>query len=147
MYYMIFQLKIYNNQIFQVDDMTKDLITCPIENTLKLLNRKWTIVLIRDMFQKKKYFREFSQIEGLSNTVLSDTLKEMESNGLVTKNDSEYHLTDKGLRLNRVLYEMAAYGLDELECGEERDLEIIDMFKDYYKKILKVDDDESSNIE
>lgn len=127
--------------------MTKDLITCPIENTLKLLNRKWTIVLIRDMFQKKKYFREFSQIEGLSNTVLADTLKEMESNGLVTKNDSEYHLTDKGLRLNRVLYEMAAYGLDELECGEGRDLEIIDMFKDYYKKILKVDDDESSNIE
>lgn len=127
--------------------MTKDLITCPIENTLKLLNRKWTIVLMRDMFQKKKYFREFSQIEGLSNTVLADTLKEMESNGLVTKNDSEYHLTDKGLRLNRVLYEMAAYGLDELECGEERDLEIIDMFKDYYKKILKVDDDESSNIE
>lgn len=147
MYYMIFQLKIYNNQIFQVDDMTKDLITCPIENTLKLLNRKWTIVLIRDMFQKKKYFREFSQIEGLSNTVLADTLKEMESNGLVIKNDSEYHLTDKGLRLNRVLYEMAAYGLDELECGEERDLEIIDMFKDYYKKILKVDDDESGNIE
>lgn len=144
---MIFQLKIYNNQIFQVDDMTKDLITCPIENTLKLLNRKWTIVLIRDMFQKKKYFREFSQIEGLSNTVLADTLKEMESNGLVIKNDSEYHLTDKGLRLNRVLYEMAAYGLDELECGEERDLEIIDMFKDYYKKILKVDDDESGNIE
>ena len=147
MYYMIFQLKIYNDQIFQVDDMTKDLITCPIENTLKLLNRKWTIVLIRDMFQKKKYFREFSQIEGLSNTVLADTLKEMESNGLVTKNDSEYHLTDKGLRLNRVLYEMAAYGLDELECGEERDLEIIDMFKDYYKKILKVEDDESGNIE
>ena len=127
--------------------MTQDLITCPIENTLKLLNRKWTIVLIRDMFQKKKYFREFSQIEGLSNTVLADTLKEMESNGLVTKNDSEYHLTDKGLRLNRVLYEMAAYGLDELECGEERDLEIIDMFKDYYKKILKVGDDESGNIE
>ena len=127
--------------------MTKDLITCPIQNTLKLLNRKWTIVLIRDMFQKKKYFREFSQIEGLSNTVLADTLKEMESNGLVTKNDSEYHLTDKGLRLNRVLYEMAAYGLDELECGEERDLEIIDMFKDYYKKILKVGDDESGNIE
>ena len=127
--------------------MTQDLITCPIENTLKLLNRKWTIVLIRDMFQKKKYFREFSQIEGLSNTVLADTLKEMESNGLVTKNDSEYHLTDKGLRLNRVLYEMAAYGLDELECGEERDLEIIDMFKDYYKKILKVGDDESGNFE
>nr|WP_294999538.1 helix-turn-helix domain-containing protein [uncultured Methanobrevibacter sp.] len=127
--------------------MTKDLITCPIENTLKLLNRKWTIVLIRDMFQGKKYFREFSQIEGLSNTVLSDTLKDMETKNLITKKDSEYHLTSKGLRLNRILYEMAAYGLDELECGDERDLEIIDMFKDYYKKIFKVDDYESGNIE
>ena len=127
--------------------MTKDLITCPIENTLKLLNRKWTIVLIRDMFQGKKYFREFSQIEGLYNTVLSDTLKDMETKNLITKKDSEYHLTSKGLRLNRILYEMAAYGLDELECGDERDLEIIDMFKDYYKKIFKVDDYESGNIE
>jgi len=127
--------------------MAQDLITCPIENTLKLLNRKWTIVLIRDMFQKKKYFREFSQIEGLSNTVLSDTLKDMEKNGLITKHDSEYHLTHKGLRLNRILYEMAVYGLDGLECGEERDLEIIDMFKDYYKEILKVDSDESGNAE
>ena len=127
--------------------MTKDLITCPIENTLKLLNRKWTIVLIRDMFQGKRYFREFSQIEGLSNTVLSDTLKDMEAKGLITKADSEYHLTQKGLRLNRILYEMASYGLDELECGEERDLEIIEMFKDYYKQILKVEDYESGDIE
>ena len=127
--------------------MTKDLITCPIENTLKLLNRKWAIVLIREMFQGKKYFRQFSQIEGLSNTVLSDTLKDMESKGLVTKNVAEYYLTNKGLRLNRVLYEMAVYGLDELECGEERDLEIINMFKDYYREILKVDYDESGNTE
>ena len=41
---------------------------------------------------------------------------------------------------------MAVYGLDELECGEERDLEIILMFKNYYKEIFKVDNDESSNI-
>lgn len=39
--------------------MRKDLVTCPIENTVKLLNRKWTIVLIRDMFLGKKRFLEF----------------------------------------------------------------------------------------
>lgn len=139
-------LKILNNQVSRLKLMTKDLITCPIENTLKLLNRKWTIVLIRDMFKGKKYFREFSQIEGLSNTVLSDTLKDMEAKDLITKEGAEYYLTKKGLRLNRILYEMAVYGLDELECGEERDLEIILMFKNYYKEILKVDNDESSNI-
>ena len=41
--------------------MTKDLVTCPIENTVKLLNRKWTIVLIRDLFLGKKHFLEFKE--------------------------------------------------------------------------------------
>lgn len=127
--------------------MTKDLMTCPIENTLKLINRKWIIVLIRDMFSGKKYFREFSEgKEGLSNTVLSDTLKFMEQNDLIRKKDGEYSLTRKGFRLNRILYEMAVFGLDELECGDTQDLEVIGMFKDYYAKILRLND-ESSSIE
>lgn len=133
--------------------MTKDLITCPIENTLKLLNRKWTVVLIRDLFLGKKHFLEFKQSHPeLSNNVLSDTLKNMEANRLIEKmvsdNSTEYYLTQRGMRLNRILFEMAKFGLDELECGDEGDLEIINMFKDYYAEIFKVNDtDESSNTE
>lgn len=127
--------------------MTKDLMTCLIENTLKLINRKWIIVLIRDMFSGKKYFREFSEgKDGLSNTVLSDTLKFMEQNDLIRKKDGEYRLTHKGFRLNRILYEMAVFGLDELECDDTQDLEVINMFKDYYAEILRLND-ESSSIE
>ena len=123
--------------------MTKDLLTCPIENTVKLLNRKWTIVLIRDMYLGKKRFLEFKENNpDLSNTVLSDTLKSMEKNELIEKKVSdqstEYYLTKRGLRLNRVLYEMAVFGLDELECGEDGDLEIIIMFKDYYANLLRI---------
>ena len=33
---------------------------------------------------------------------------------------------------------MAVFGLDELECGEEGDLEVIGMFKDYYAEIFEV---------
>lgn len=33
---------------------------------------------------------------------------------------------------------MAVFGLEELECGEDGDLEIIDMFKDYYSQLLKI---------
>ena len=125
--------------------MTNDLVTCPIENTVKLLNRKWTIVLIRDMFLGKKHFFEFKENKpNLSNNVLSDTLKSMEKNGLIVKKvsnkSSEYYLTDRGLKLNKVLYELAAFGLDELECGEDTDSEIINMFKDYYANLLKVSD-------
>ena len=62
----------------------------------------------------------------------------MESNGLIFKEDTAYFLTEKGLRLNRILYEMAVFGLDELECGEGGDLEIIGMFKEYYARLLNV---------
>lgn len=126
---------------------TKDLIACPIENTLKLLNRKWTVVLIRDMFLGKKHFKEFKENkDNVSNNVLSDTLKSMESNELIekrifkdgNKNLTEYYLTPRGLRLNRILFEMASFGLDELECGDEGDLEIIKMFKEYYSEIFKI---------
>ena len=128
--------------------MTQDLEICPIESTLKVINRKWTIVLIRDMFSGKKHFLEFKKNKtNLSNTVLSDTLKHMEKNELIkkevtsksNKNLTEYHLTEKGFKLNKILYEMAVFGLDELECGENGDMEIINLFKDYYAELLKVD--------
>lgn len=123
--------------------MTKDLVTCPIENTLKLIKRKWTIVLIRDMFLGKKHFYEFKEKNSeLSNTVLSDTLKSMEQDGLIEKTvlnqSTEYQLTQKGKRLNKVLFELASFGLDELECGDGGDLEVIDMFKNYYANLLNV---------
>ena len=70
----------------------------------------------------------------------------MEQNGLIRKKDGEYRLTRKGFRLNRILYEMAVFGLDELECDDTQDLEVINMFKDYYAEILRLND-ESSSIE
>lgn len=123
--------------------MTKDLVTCPIENTLKLIKRKWTIVLIRDMFLGKKHFYEFKEKNSeLSNTVLSDTLKSMKQDGLIEKTffnqSTEYQLTSKGKRLNKVLFELASFGLDELECGDGGDLEVIDIFKNYYANLLNV---------
>ena len=123
--------------------MINELDMCPIENTVKLLNRKWTILLIRDMFSGKKHFSQFKENKpDLSNNVLSDTLKSMEKNNLivkkVSKHSTEYYLTDRGLKLNKILYELAVFGLDELKSGDADDLEIINMFKEYYANLLKV---------
>ena len=54
------------------------------------------------------------------------------------KNSTEYHLTAKGLKLNKILYEMAVFGLEELECSQDKDLEIINLFKKYYANFLGV---------
>lgn len=92
---------------------------CPIELAMKLISKKWVIQIIRDMFFGKSHFNEFKEDKpNLSNKVLSNCLKDMESNGLIIRivddkdaTNIEYKLTEKGLALNKVLYELACFSL------------------------------------
>lgn len=95
-------------------------VMCPIEQTVILINKKWVIQLIRDMFFGKTHFNEFKEDKPkLSNKVLSSCLRDMESNGLIKRvvdsedsSNIEYFLTPKGRSLNKVLYELAKFTLD-----------------------------------
>ena len=91
---------------------------CPMELAMELISRKWVIQILRDMFFGKKRFNEFKDGKSnLSNKVLSNCLKEMEENGLISRNNDEdkqiieYTLTDKGKKLNKVVYELAMFTL------------------------------------
>lgn len=94
---------------------------CPIKKALNgfKLGNKWTLEIIRDLFYGKRFFSEFLDSNlNLSRKVLSEKLKELTESDLVTKkivNDSpiktEYYLTEKGQNLNRVLSELASFGL------------------------------------
>lgn len=91
---------------------------CPMELAMELISRKWVIQILRDMFFGKKRFNEFKDGKpNLSNKVLSNCLKEMEENGLISRNSNEnnqsieYILTDKGKKLNKVIYELAIFTL------------------------------------
>lgn len=88
---------------------------CPMTNLLDLIGDKWSLIVIRDLFL---YRNNFSQMinegdEKISTNILSDRLKKLQENGFIEfindKNDHKvkhYYLTDKGLDLNAVLYEM-----------------------------------------
>lgn len=117
---------------------------CPINCVNDLLSRKWVFGIMKDLFAGKKHFNEFKQDKPeLSNVVLSDTLKYLEKNELISKNiieeDSkrniEYFLTEKGRKMNRILYEMVVFGLYELE-GDLRDDEFKEEIRKGYEKIL-----------
>ena len=89
---------------------------CPVELAVQLINRKWVIQIIRDMFFGKTRFNEFKEGKpGLSNKVLSQCLKDMEENKLIERhelNDTiEYKLTKRGQALNKVVYELAMFTL------------------------------------
>lgn len=112
--------------------------TCPVEESLKLFSRKWHIQIIRDLFFGKNRFKDFKEDKpDLSNKVLTDCLKDLESNGLIGKKTfednskaTEYYLTDDGKRMNKIIYEIAMFTLekDDSRSPKQRD-EIIHLFR------------------
>ena len=126
-----------NNIIYQKD-------ACPINSVNDLLSRKWVFGIMKDLFAGKKHFNEFKDDKpNLSNVVLSDTLKYLENQGLIckkiieddTKRNTEYYLTDKGRKMNRILYDMVIFGLYELESDLRSD-EFKEEIKKGYEEIL-----------
>ena len=120
---------------------------CPIDATLGLISRKWVIAIIRDMYVGKKHFNEFKENKvGLNNSVLSDTLKFMEENHLIEKkisdkkirSNTEYILTEKAKKLNKVIYELVCYGVDVLGCDSDKIEDFPEEMKEGYKELLEI---------
>ena len=93
---------------------------CPIDNSLKIVGKKFTIHIVRNMLLlKQKKFNEFlKSIEDISTKTLSIRLKEMEDGGLITRNiierrplHVEYNLTEKGKALEPILLQMANFSM------------------------------------
>lgn len=118
---------------------------CPIELAMRLIHRKWVILLLRDMFFGKTRFNEFKEDKpGLSNKVLSHCLKDMEENKLIKRHELEdaieYKLTERGLALNKVLYELAMFTLTSDIAGEYYSEEYIDELKVVFADALLKED-------
>ncbi len=100
---------------------------CPVSKALESINKKWSIEIIRDLFFGKKRFKEFKEGNpNLSNKVLSECLKNLEKNGIIEKRvfntspiSTEYYLTEKGNALNRVIYELAVFALEDEDFADE----------------------------
>lgn len=91
---------------------------CPISYALDFFGDKWTLLIVRDMvFFKKKFYKDFlDSKEGVATNILSDRLKKLESNGIVTssvyeslKTRKEYVLTSKGKELIPMLVDMMVW--------------------------------------
>lgn len=130
--------------------MSNDIVhnenACPITGITELLSRKWVFGIVKDMFSGKKHFNKFKEGKPeMSNASLSNTLKYLENQGIIVKNvledDSqtvtEYFLTDKGLKMNRLLYEIVLYGLYVLEDDLRSD-DYKEEIKQAYEEILDI---------
>ena len=83
-------------------------VECPVTYALKMIGGKWKLPVLWHLYQKEsiRYNELKRHIPGITNMMLSKTLKELEENGLVRRIQYdqvppkvEYQTTARGLAL------------------------------------------------
>ena len=94
-------------------------LECPVARTLDVIGDRWTILILRDLFlNPARRFQDFQEsLAGLAPNILSDRLKSLESDEIVSRRPYdehpprfEYVLTKKGRSLGPVLRAMRDWG-------------------------------------
>jgi len=106
-----------------VDKKDTDHSKCYVENTLTLIGEKWKVLIIRELMSEKKRFGELNRaIEGISQKMLTQQLRQMEKDKLVKRKvyaevppKVEYSLTETGKSLQPILTAMHLWGKSYIE--------------------------------
>lgn len=96
----------------------KELPPCPVATTLMLIGNKWKIFIIQQLMDKPFRFSELRRaIPGISEKVLTDNLRALEKDGLITRTvfpeippHTEYALSDLGETMRPIIESMATWG-------------------------------------
>ena len=95
---------------------------CPVCRTADIVCGKWTLLVIRDLAERRARFCELERsLEGISPRTLSLRLRALEEEGIVARETFsevpprvEYALTDKGRALVPIVESMRVYGREWL---------------------------------
>jgi DNA-binding HxlR family transcriptional regulator len=96
-----------------------ELKSCPIETTFKIIGKRWTVLIIREILRGNTQFNRFMEnIEGISPKVLTERLRELERLGIIRRRivseyplRVEYSLTDIGKGFEPVLLSAASFSM------------------------------------
>ncbi|MQA73132.1 MAG: transcriptional regulator [Solirubrobacterales bacterium] len=91
--------------------------TCSIARTLEVLGERWTLLVIRDVFNGRRRFDQLQESLGIARNVLSTRLGWLVDEGILEKRPYqerparyEYFLTEKGLDLWPVMVSLLHWG-------------------------------------
>jgi DNA-binding HxlR family transcriptional regulator len=115
-----------------------ELKSCPIEATFRIIGKRWTVLIIREILRGNTQFNRFKEnIEGISPKVLTERLRELEHLGIIRRRivseyplRVEYNLTDIGRGFELVLLSAASFSMKYMpraifKDGKPRTPEII----------------------
>ena len=98
---------------------TKDeLPECPVATTVSLIGSKWKLLIMRNLLVRPWRFNELkNSLEGISQKVLTDSLRSMEEDGIITRTvypevppHVEYALSELGESMRPIIQSMEAWG-------------------------------------
>ena len=118
----------------EITTFSKDNDFCPVAFALRAIEGKWKLPILWVLSQNGtlRYNELKKAIEGITNMMLTSSLKEMEQHGLVTRvqyNEIpphvDYSLSEAGKKLLPVLDSLAGWGMefisrDRAEDGSSR---------------------------
>ena len=64
----------------------EDLPACPVATTVQMIGSKWKLLIMRNLLLRPWRFNELQRsLEGISQKVLTDSLRSMEADGIITR--------------------------------------------------------------
>lgn len=105
-----------------------ELPECPVATTVQLIGNKWKLLIIRNLLVRPWRFNELQKsLDGISQKVLTDSLRSMEADGIITRTvypevppRVEYALSELGESMRPILDSMQAWGENyKMKMAEE----------------------------
>ena len=95
-----------------------ELPECPVATTVQLIGNKWKLLILRNLKTRPWRFNELQRdLEGVSQKVLTDSLRQMIDDGLAYRRDYhempprvEYGLTELGREMLPIIDALADFG-------------------------------------
>ena len=92
--------------------------SCPVQKTSKIIEGKWTMLIVRDLLSGKKRYSELQRsLASISPKLLAERLRMLEKNKLIKRTayptvpvTTEYELTPLGKKLKKVIFSMGEFG-------------------------------------
>lgn len=120
---------------------------CPVNYGLEAFGDRWTLLILRDIiFRGKRTYGEFLKSEeGFATNILASRLSQLIEAGILVRERHEtdgrkdiYSLTEKGLDLIPVLFEMVLWSAkydDQSEAG--RIIRLVELIRKDNRKISR----------
>ena len=98
----------------------EELPDCPVATTVSLIGSKWKLLIMRNLLVRPWRFNELQRsLEGISQKVLTDSLRSMEEDGIITRTvfpevppRVEYALSELGESMRPVIKSMETWGTE-----------------------------------